>query len=144
LSDIFLDTSFFVALSNKSDRDHEQMNALSDRIRQGEFGQPYTSDYVFDESITTALVRTARIDRAVEVGRIILGYEAKKVPPLARMVYVNEGVFSKAWENFGSPKFRDKKLSFTDHTILVQMKELGIETLASLDSGFDGFVSRVF
>jgi len=144
LARIFLDTSFFVALSNESDRDHKQARALSDRVRKGEFGQPYTSDYVVDESVSTALIRTGRIDKAIKVGRMILGYEAGRITPLARLIHVDENVFSKAWENFSLPKFKDKKLSFTDHTILVQMKELGIETLASLDSGFDGLVSRIF
>ncbi len=141
---VFLDTDFFVALANESDRDHEKMIVLSDRIRRDEFGQPYTSDYVFDESISTTLIRTGRVDRAIQVGRLILGFKERKILPIARLLQVDEGVFSKAWDNFSSMKFKDKKLSFTDHTILVQMNFLGIDTLASMDSGFDGFVSRVF
>lgn len=144
MSSVFLDTGFFVALANESDRDHEQMEALAQRVRKGEFGQPYTSDYIFDESVTTTLVRTGRIDKAVSVGRIVLGHPEEKVLPLARLVHVDESAFKKAWQNFSSLKFKDKKLSFTDHTILVQMKDLEIGTIASLDDGFDGFVSRVF
>ncbi|MDG7000511.1 MAG: type II toxin-antitoxin system VapC family toxin [Nitrososphaerota archaeon] len=144
LVSVFLDTGFFVALANASDRDHEEMVSLSDRIRNGEFGQPYTSDYVFDEAVTTALVRTGRMGKAIEIGRMILGYEKEKIAPLARLLRVDESVFRKAWENFTSPKFKEKDLSFTDHSIMVQMKELGIETIASMDSGFDGLVSRIF
>jgi predicted nucleic acid-binding protein len=144
LPNVFLDTSFFVALANTSDRDHERMKALSDRVRSGEFGQPYTSDYVLDESVTTAFVRTAQIDRAIEVGRIILGNKAKEIPPIAKLIYVEQSTFNEAWDNFSSLKFEEKKLSFTDHTILVQMKDLGIKIVASMDSGFDGFVLRVF
>lgn len=144
MAGVFLDTGFFVALANASDRDHEEMVSLSDRVRSGEFGQPYTSDFVFDEAVTTALVRTGRMSKAIEIGRLILGYEKEKISPLAKLLRVDEGAFSKAWENFTSPKFKEKQLSFTDHTIVAQMKELGIETLASMDSGFDGLVSRIF
>ena len=80
----------------------------------------------------------------MQVGRIILGYEKEKIRPFARLLRVDEGVFSKAWENFTLQKFKEKRLSFTDHTIVVQMKELGIETIASMDSGFDGLVSRIY
>ncbi|MDH2899466.1 MAG: PIN domain-containing protein [archaeon] len=144
MSSIFLDTGFFIALANESDRDHEQVQSLSDKVRKGKFGQPYTSDYVFDESLTATLVRTGRIDKAVLVGRIILGYEGENMLPLARLLIVDESVFNRAWENFSSQKYKNKRLSFTDHTILVQMKDLGIEAIASMDSGFDGLVARIF
>jgi predicted nucleic acid-binding protein len=73
-----------------------------------------------------------------------LGYEAEKILPLAKIIRVDESVFSRAWQNFASPKFKGKGLSFTDHTILVQIKDLAIENVVTLDSGFDGFVSRIF
>lgn len=144
MSSVFLDTSFFVALANKSDRDHERMLQLSDKVRKGEFGQPYTSDCVFDESVTTAFVRTGRIDKAIQVGRMILGYKEENVLPLSRLLLVDENAFDKAWKNFCSEKFNNKTLSFTDHTILVQMKDFQIDTIATMDKGFDGLVQRIF
>ena len=141
---IFLDTSFFVALANESDRDHAQTLSLLDRIRKGEFGQPYTSDYVFDESVSTTLIRTGRMDKAIKAGRLILGNREQKILPLARLLRLDEKEFGDAWANLCSPKFKDRRLSFTDHTILVLMSDFKIETLASLDSGFDGLLSRVF
>jgi len=33
--------------------------------------------------------------------------------------------------------------SFTDHTILGQVRRLGIDSVTSFDSGFDGLVTRV-
>jgi predicted nucleic acid-binding protein len=139
----FLDTSFFVAIANESDRDHKRIKILSDKLRKGEFRQPYTSDYVFDESITTAFVRTGRLDRAVKVGKMILGNESEKILPFAKIIHVDESSFTRAWGEFSSSRFSAKGLSFTDHTILVQMRDLSIETLVSLDSGFDGLVSRI-
>ena len=142
-SSIFLDSGFFIALGNTSDRDHEQAAGLAERIRKGEFGQPFTSDYVFDEAVTATLVRTGRVDKAVQVGRIILGYEAEDLPPLARLLSVDGRVFSKAWQNFSSGKYKKKNLSFTDHTILAQIYEHGIGAIASMDDGFDGLVPRI-
>ena len=142
-SSIFLDSGFFIALGNASDRDHEQVVSLADRIRKGEFGQPFTSDYVFDEAVTATLVRTGRVDKAVQIGRMILGYEAEDVRPLARLLAVGERAFNEAWQNFSAGKYKKKSLSFTDHTILAQIRELGIDAIASMDGGFDGLVSRI-
>ena len=138
---IFIDTNIFVALANKKDRDHQTSVGLADRLRKGEFGQPYTSDYVFDETVTTALVRTRRQDVAVKAGKLILGSKDESIPPLARFVRVDERTFSEAWVSIKSARFA--RLSFTDHTILAQMNDLKIDTVLSFDSGFDGIVSRI-
>ena len=138
---IFIDTNIFVALANKKDRDHQTSVRLADRLRKGEFGQPYTSDYVFDETVTTALVRTKRQDAAVKAGKLILGSKDESIPPLARLVRVDERTFGEAWASVKSGRFA--RLSFTDHTILAQMNDLKIDTVLSFDSGFDGIVSRI-
>ena len=39
---------------------------------KGEFGRVYTFDYVIDEAVTTALVRTRRHDLAVDIGKYII------------------------------------------------------------------------
>jgi len=41
-------------------------------VLKGEFGRVYTSDYVIDEAVTTALVRTRRHDLAVDIGKYII------------------------------------------------------------------------
>lgn len=114
---------------------------LSDRVRKGEFGVPYTSDYVFDEAITTTLVRTGRIDLAVKVGKIILGSREEAVPPVATLIRVDERVFAESWSSLKSGRYGE--LSFTDHTILAQLKESRINLLLSFDTGFDGLAARV-
>lgn len=141
LGGVFIDTNIFVSLANKRDQDHKRGSLLMDRVRRNEFGQPYTSDYVLDEALTAALVRTGRIDVAINTGKMILGSEEEAIPAIARFIRVDERILSKSWNNFKQGKY--KKLSFTDHTILSQMKEFGIDTLLSFDSNFDGLVSRV-
>jgi uncharacterized protein len=142
MTTIFVDSGIFIAFSNNKDRDHKTVTELMQRIRSGEFGQPYTSDYVFDESLTAVLVRSGRLDFAINVGKIILGSASEDIRPIARLLKVDEEIFHRAWNSFASG--RHSHLSFTDHTILAQIRELKIDYLASLDSGFDGLVKRLF
>jgi len=141
LTSTFIDSNIFIAFANTRDRDHARSLELLDEVRRGEFGLPYTSDYVFDEAVTTALVRTGRVTTAVKVGKIILGSKEGSIPSFARLVRVDERVFSEAWTNFETGRF--KGLSFTDHTILAQLKEFKIDTLMSFDTGFDGLAARI-
>jgi len=141
LTSTFVDSNIFIAFANKRDRDHQRSLELMDRMRKGEFGLPYTSDYVFDESVTTSLVRTRRYATAVKVGKIILGSREESIPPLVTLVRVDERIFAEAWQTFKTGRFEG--LSFTDHTILAQLKELRIDSLVSFDTAFDGLAQRV-
>jgi len=141
LTSTFVDSNIFIAFANKRDRDHERSLELMDRMRKGEFGLPYRSDYVFDESVTTSLVCTRRYATAVKVGKIILGSREESIPPLVTLVRVDERIFAEAWQIFKTGRFEG--LSFTDHTILAQLKELRIDSLISFDTAFDGLAQRV-
>ncbi|MBS7628360.1 type II toxin-antitoxin system VapC family toxin [Candidatus Bathyarchaeota archaeon] len=141
LASAFIDSNIFVAFANKRDRDHVESVELMNRLRKGEFGQPYTSDYVFDEAVTTGLVRTGRIDTAVKMGKIILGSKEESIPSMVRLIRVDEEIFGEAWAMFKTGRFEG--LSFTDHTILAQLKEFKIDVLISFDKGFDGLAARI-
>ena len=141
MTGVFIDSGVFIALANDDDRDSAAAKELADRIRRGELGKPYTSDFVFDEVVTTSLFRTKSPDKAISAGLLIVGSEQKAFRPLAELGEVGETAFSRAWETFRSKKYT--QLSFTDHTIIAQMKEIGLDYLASFDSGFDGLVKRV-
>jgi predicted nucleic acid-binding protein len=136
-----LDTSVFVAFSNKKDKDHAKAKALLDRLRKGEFGTPYTSDYIFDEAVTVALVRTGRLDLAIKIGKLILGAPEEGIPKLLMLIRVDDHVFSEAWTAFKGHE--NKLLSFTDQTSLQIMKTYKIDSIMSFDSGFDGHVPRI-
>ena len=55
---VFIDTGAFLAYRNKEDRYHEIACKLFTEALKGKYGQMYTSDYVYDETLTLALVRT--------------------------------------------------------------------------------------
>ncbi len=133
---IFIDTGVFVALRNADDELHARSKELMRRALKSEFGRTYTSDYVIDEAITTALVRTKRHSLAIDVGKYII--ESPRIIKLQ----VDKDSFENAWKKFKT--FMDKPLSFTDCTSLALMEKSRITQIASFDSGFDGLAQRIY
>lgn len=101
-------------------------------------GPAYTTDYVFDEAVTVALVRTKRSDVAVALGKLILGQDT---PSFIEILNVDEETFSNAWTLF--KRYSERGLSFTDCASLAMMENRRIDRIASFDAGFDGITSRV-
>ena len=60
------------------------------------------------------------MDSAIRVGKLILGSPEEEIPPLARLLRVDEITFSGAWDTFRSGGYPQS--SFTDHTILWQVR----------------------
>ncbi|MDH5376478.1 MAG: PIN domain-containing protein [Candidatus Bathyarchaeota archaeon] len=103
---------------------------------KGEFGRVCTSDYVIDEAITTALVRTRRHDLAVDMGEYII--ESPRITKL----WTTKDDFDAAWRKFKILK--DHPLSFSDCVSLALMEKTRIKQIVSFDSGFDGLVQRIY
>ena len=133
---IFLDTGIFVALRNADDDLHERSIELMKRALKAEFGNIFTSDYVIDEAITTALIRTGRHDLASDLGRYII-----ESPRITRL-WVDSDSFEATWKKFQS--FADKPMSFTDCASLALMEKNHIKQIMSFDSGFDGLAPRIY
>src|SRR3989338_8185433 len=108
---ILLDSSFIIASANQKDQYHENALGLSELIKSREFGEVFTSTYVFDETITYILAKHGH-SKAVEIGKILLSSEIT-------VLEISENVFAQAWELFQSRK----NLSFTDCTNVKFMVE---------------------
>ena len=132
---IFVDTGIFVALRNAEDINYQRSKELIMTALKGDFGRIYTSDYIIDEAITTALARTKRHDIAVDVGTYILG-SARFIK-----IAVDNEIFNAAWLKFKTLK--DKGLSFTDCTSIALSQKRGIKQILSFDCGFDGIMQRL-
>ncbi|MEX2701511.1 MAG: type II toxin-antitoxin system VapC family toxin [Candidatus Baldrarchaeota archaeon] len=138
---VFIDTGIFVAFFNKRDENHKRAVELLKNALSGEFGILYTSDYIFDETVTFIIKKTGRKDLAQTVGNFILG-ELKGYPKLFNLLYVDSEVFSYAWKLFN--KYSDRRLSFTDCTSLALIKVADIPYIMSFNSDFDGIIERIY
>jgi len=133
---IFIDTNIFIALRNEDDLNHKRAKEIMKKILSGDFGIAYTSDYVFDEAVTVALIRTKNYFFAEDIGNYILSSR------IIKMIYVDADIFITAWNLF--KRLSNKKMSFTDCTNLAIVQRYSIEYIASFDSHFDGLVNRIF
>jgi len=132
---IFIDTGIFIGIRNADDEFHTRSKELMKKALKAEFGRIYTSDYIIDEVITTALVRTRRHDLAIDIGKYII--ESPRITKL----WTTKDIFNTAWQNFKA--FKDKPLSFTDCTTLAHIEKNHVKQIISFDSDFDGLVERI-
>jgi predicted nucleic acid-binding protein len=137
----FVDTGVLVAFSNIKDKNHARAVELLQRAGQGEYGAIFSSEYVFDETVTLALMRTKNVSIALSAGELLLGNPEKGIPCLVELLHVDDEIFSASWEFF--KRYAAKGLSFTDCTTVALMKHLKIDNLLSFDSSFDGIAKRV-
>lgn len=138
---IFIDAGIFIAYVNKRDEHRSSATYLVEDIMKNKYGAAFTSDMIFDESMTFILYKTEDIDKAISVRDIILGNEEKDIPRFMTLIFVDWDILEKSWNTF--VKYADRKLSFTDCSTIELMRLRGIEHLASFDSGFDGIVERI-
>lgn len=131
---LLIDTSALVAARNADDKNHEKALDIMTRALKGEFGKLYVSDYIFDEAVTIAHIRTGNKDFANDIG----GF-ARVKPIIFRFIEPID--FERAWELY--PQFKDKDFSFTDCTNIAFMERHDIDTLFTYDSEFKGIISVI-
>ena len=134
---VLIDTGIFIAFHNTKDINHDRAVKLVREIVNGKHGAAFTTDYIFDEAVTTALVRTGKHEIAVELGNQILGVKVKFV----NMIQVDLTSFSNAWKLFS--KYSNKKLSFTDCVSIAVIENYGLNKIVSFDKDFEGIVPRL-
>ena len=123
-----MDSSLFVALSNKRDNLHGRAVLMMKEILNYNYGKIFFSDYIFDESFTLFLARTKNFKGAIDFGNTLL-----KSKDLNRLE-VDAVVFSEAWGLINAAR---APISFTDATSVVLMQKFRIQHIASFDSDFD-------
>ena len=136
---VVIDSGVFYAHADTDATRHDDAVRVFDAIIDGEEGQPYTSDYLYDETVTLTLSRTGSFERAKQVGRRIRGVAS--YPDLATLEHVDRSVFRDAVETF--ERFDDQGLSFTDATTIALLEKRDIDAVLSFDDDFDGIVDRI-
>ena len=136
---IFVDTGVYYAHHDVTADRHEDAVAAFETILDGEYGQPYTSDYVLDEAVALTRSRTGSFEDAKTVVDRILGCE--QFASAVELMFVSEETFYPALDVFET--YRDHPLSFTDATTIALMDARRIDSLLSFDADLGGIVDRI-
>ena len=126
MNNIFVDSSFWVALSDPKENNYNQSVRIFKDIKQAK-SQMVTTNFVFDETFTLIRKRLG-ISRALEFRDTIAKYGRQL--QLERVSVSDE---ENSWKWF----VRDiEKLSYTDCTSFAVMNRLGIKKVATFDEDF--------
>jgi len=136
---VLVDTGVFFAHHDIDAERHDDAVEAFDELLDGAYGQPYTSDYVLDETVTLTRVRTGSYDAADAVASRILGEDP--FPDVFETIHVEPDDVRASVETFR--EYDDQDLSFTDATTIRLCKSRGIDAILSFDDDFDGLVERI-
>ena len=131
---VFIDTGAFLAYRNKKDKYHEVADRLFREALKGKFGQLYTSDYIYDESLTLAINRTKNKSVAMDLSLVILS-------PRIKMIFVDAGLLERSTGTF--KKYFRRNLDFTDAVSIEIMSEFGITKYFGFDAHFEGIADKI-
>jgi len=123
---VFVDTSAFVALRNRAEREHEAARAALESL-VADRALLFTSNYVVAETYTALLVRVGRAE-AIEWGRRFRAGQA------IELVRVDESLEDDAWSILESHD--DKPWSYVDATSFALMQRDRIEAAFAFDRHF--------
>ncbi|MDP8959473.1 MAG: PIN domain-containing protein [Actinomycetota bacterium] len=123
---VFVDTSAFVALRNRAEREHEQARRALRQL-MGERVALFTSNYVFAEAYTALLVRLGRHEAVTWGERFRAGRSIE-------LVRVDEDLEEHAWSLLVSHP--DKAWSYVDATSFVLMERERTDEALALDRNF--------
>ena len=136
---VLVDTGVFFAHHDHDAEHHDDAVVAFERLLDGEYGQPYTSDYVLDETVTLTRVRTDSFDAADTVARRILGEGT--FPNVFEIVHLGPDDVQRSLETFR--QYDDQSLSFTDAATVHLCDTRGIDSVLSFDDDFDGLLDRI-
>jgi hypothetical protein len=136
---VFVDTGVFFAHHDTDADRHADAVVAFDELLDGEYGQPYTSDYVLDETVTLTRVRTSSFDAADTVASRILGEDP--FPNVFETIHVEPDDVRASLEMFR--RYDDQNLSLTDASTIHLCESHDIDAVLSFDDDFDGLVTRI-
>ena len=126
---VMIDTGAFMAYRNIKDVHNKNADGLIRRALKGEFGSIYTTDYIYDEALTLAVVRTGNKNVAEDISDVIMS-------PRIEMIIIDKIIMGQAKTIFF--KFFNERISFTDATTMTVMQQMNIEKIITFDTHFKG------
>lgn len=136
---LFIDTGIFYAHHDEDAPRHEAAQTAIEVVSTGEHGRLFTSEYVYDETVTLVRGRIGRFDAAKRVGDRIRG--VGPFPRAFELLFVTEPIFDATVETF--ERYDDQSLSFTDASTITLIEKYDIGAVLSFDDDFDGIVERL-
>ncbi|AGB17210.1 putative nucleic acid-binding protein, contains PIN domain [Halovivax ruber XH-70] len=136
---VFIDTGVFFAQHDEAAPRHPKATEAMSSVLGGTFGQPYTSDYVIDETITLTRKRSGSYEAALTAGQRILGLEG--YPDHIQTIQITTELFEHSLKTFR--QYSDHELSFTDACTIAVVEKYDIDSVLSFDDDFDGIVERI-
>lgn len=136
---VLVDTGVLYADYDTDASRHETASKALEVVYDGDLGQPYVSDYIFDEAITLTRRRTGSFSDAKRLSNRLRGIEP--FPAVYDLQYVSTAVFADAIDVF--ERYNDQLLSFTDATTAALIDRHDMDAVLSFDDDFDGVVDRV-
>ncbi len=126
---VLLDTGVVFAFLHANDARHSEALDLVTRIARKEFGQPFVTDHIIDELFVLARTRT----RSAALEESLRRFLPMQTPALRGLAAVSLGtsLLSPAWDVFR--QYRDQGISFTDASLIVTLRELKLDRLATFD-----------
>lgn len=136
---VFVDTGVFYAHHDDDASRNAPATDAMDEVIAGRFGTAFTSDYVFDESVTLTRSRSGQFAPARRIGDRIRGLG--DYPDVFDLLRVDESTFEAAVDTF--ERYDDQPLSFTDATTVALVRRHDVDRVLSFDDDFDGIVDRL-
>ncbi len=136
---IFIDSGFLYSYMNDKDNKHKNTLPIMKSVFSGEYGKIIIANYITDETLTLARVRTGNCQCSKDIKQLIKTKKGKI--NIFFEVILDRTLIESSELNF--ERYCDKGLSFTDCSILAVMQSLQIENLASFDCGFKGLVKNL-
>lgn len=135
---VIVDTGVLYADHDTDAHRNEVAAGAIQAVYDSHLGQPFVSDYIYDEAVTLTLQRSGRFDAAKRLGERLRG--GGQYPPTYRMLRIDSRTFEHTVEIF--EQYDDQRLSFTDASTIALVREHDIDTVLSFDDDFDGLVDR--
>ena len=136
---VIVDTGVIYAHHDEHATRHDRAVNAFESLLRGEYGRPYVTDHIFEETVTLTRSRTESFRAANAVAERMLGEGT--YPAKLDLLNVGHRAVHESLETFR--RYADHDLSFTDATTVTLCERRGIDAVLSFDSDFDGLVKRI-
>ncbi len=134
---ILFDSGPLLAYVNDKDPHHKASVDLMTVSLKGVYGKLLVTNYIVDEVLTLALVRTRSCKYGEEILKVIRSEKGEK--KIFYEVIIQNEMITKTEELFR--KYCSKGLSFTDCSLLAVSEILNVEYLATFSAEFKGLAT---